>query len=51
MKNRKRDTEWFAMLDSDWPAREAAFEGRLMPENWDEAGKQRSTLGEQASQV
>ncbi len=26
VKNQNRDTTWFAMLDTDWPARKAAFE-------------------------
>lgn len=50
IKDRNRDTAWFAMLDSEWPARKAAFDAWLKPGNFD-AGKQRSTLGELASQV
>jgi RimJ/RimL family protein N-acetyltransferase len=41
---RNRDTAWFAMLDGDWPARKAAFERWLAPENFDAAGKQIESL-------
>lgn len=45
VKGRNRDTAWFAMLDSDWPARRKAFETWLAPENFDADGKQRASLG------
>ena len=45
-RNRNRDTAWYSMLDSEWPARKAAFEEWLAPENFDEAGIQRRTLQE-----
>ena len=35
VKGRNRDTAWFAMLDSEWPARKAAYERWLTPENFD----------------
>jgi RimJ/RimL family protein N-acetyltransferase len=41
---RNRDTAWFAMLDGDWPARKAAFERWLAPENFDAAGRQIESL-------
>ena len=44
VKGRNRDTAWFSMLDSEWPARKAAFERWLDPANFDAAGKQRSRL-------
>ena len=44
VKGKNRDTAWFAMLDSEWPARKADFERWLDPANFDEAGRQRSTL-------
>lgn len=44
-KGRNRDTAWFSMLDSEWPARKAAFEAWLSPENFDGEGKQRRALG------
>jgi len=45
VKGRNRDTAWFAMLDSDWPARRKAFETWLAPRNFDADGKQRASLG------
>jgi RimJ/RimL family protein N-acetyltransferase len=44
VKGRNRDTAWYAMLDRDWPARKAAFEHWLRPENFDHAGRQRLRL-------
>jgi RimJ/RimL family protein N-acetyltransferase len=38
-KGRNRDSAWFAMLDSEWPARKANFERWLEPENF-VAGRQ-----------
>lgn len=46
VKDRNRDTAWFAMLDSEWPARKAAFEAWLKPGNFDEGGKQRHSIEE-----
>jgi RimJ/RimL family protein N-acetyltransferase len=44
IKGRNRDTAWFSMLDSEWPARKAAFERWLAPDNFDSAGRQRTKL-------
>ncbi len=44
IKGRNRDTAWFAMLDSEWPAQKAAFERWLDPANFDAAGRQRAAL-------
>jgi RimJ/RimL family protein N-acetyltransferase len=44
VKGRNRDTAWFAMLDHEWPARRAAFERWLSPDNFDAAGRQRASL-------
>ncbi len=44
IKGRNRDTAWFAMRDVDWPDRKAAFERWLAPENFDESGRQKTTL-------
>ena len=44
INGRNRDTAWFAMLDSEWPARKAAFERWLNPANFDASGKQRTRL-------
>jgi RimJ/RimL family protein N-acetyltransferase len=43
-KARNRDTCWFSILDSEWPARKAAFERWLDPDNFDAAGRQRRSL-------
>jgi RimJ/RimL family protein N-acetyltransferase len=44
VKGRSRDTAWYAMLDTDWPARKRAFEKWLAPENFDDRGCQRKRL-------
>ena len=44
VKGRNRDTAWFAMLDSEWPAHKASFERWLAPENFDAGGKQIASL-------
>jgi len=42
--DRNRDTAWFSMLDSEWPARKANFERWLAPANFDGEGRQRESL-------
>jgi RimJ/RimL family protein N-acetyltransferase len=44
VKGRNRDTAWFSMLDSEWPARKRNFERWLAPENFDAAGRQKTGL-------
>jgi len=44
VKGRNRDTAWFSMLDTEWPARKTAFERWLAPENFDAAGRQKLSL-------
>jgi RimJ/RimL family protein N-acetyltransferase len=44
VKGRNRDTAWYAMLDSEWPARKAAFERWLAPENFDSSAAQKTSL-------
>jgi RimJ/RimL family protein N-acetyltransferase len=44
VKNRNRDTAWYAMLGSDWPRAKAAFEAWLSEENFDSEGRQRHSL-------
>jgi RimJ/RimL family protein N-acetyltransferase len=46
VKGRNRDTAWFAMLDSEWPARKAAYERWLKPDNFDEKGRQKHRLSD-----
>ena len=43
-KGRNRDTAYFSMLDSEWPARKATFERWLAPENFDKQGQQKTRL-------
>ena len=43
-KGRNRDTAWYAAIDSEWPALEAAFMSWLDPGNFDEKGMQRTSL-------
>ncbi len=40
VKGENRDTAWFSLLDSEWPARRAAFEAWLDPANFDAQGRQ-----------
>ena len=49
IKGRNRDTAWFAILDSEWPARKRAFEVWLDPANFDEAGRQHASLSKIAA--
>ncbi|WP_263358531.1 GNAT family N-acetyltransferase [Acidicapsa ligni] len=44
VKGRSRDTAWYSILDSEWPACKLAFEAWLAVENFDDAGRQRQAL-------
>lgn len=44
IKDRNRDTAWFAMLDRDWPTRKEAFERWLNPANFDRTRAQLTKL-------
>jgi RimJ/RimL family protein N-acetyltransferase len=44
VKGRNRDSAWYSMLDSEWPASKAAFERWLDPANFDAAGRQKRSL-------
>jgi RimJ/RimL family protein N-acetyltransferase len=48
IKGRSRDTAWFSMVEDQWPARKAAFERWLAPENFAADGTQKTRLGEQS---
>lgn len=50
-KQRSRDTTWFSIIDSEWPAIRQAFEDWLEPANFDAGGKQRRSLGQIRSAV
>lgn len=43
-KGRNRDTAWYAAIDSEWPALDAAFHQWLAPDNFDDEGRQRVSL-------
>jgi RimJ/RimL family protein N-acetyltransferase len=45
VKGRNRDTAWYSMLDTEWPARKAAFERWLAPGNFSPDGMQKTALG------
>ncbi len=44
VKSRNRDTAWFSLLDSEWPARKAGFERWLDPANFEPNGQQKVSL-------
>ena len=43
-KGRSRDTDWFSIIESEWPALKKRFENWLAPENFDEKGQQKHSL-------
>jgi RimJ/RimL family protein N-acetyltransferase len=49
IKGRNRDTAWFSMLDSEWPARKSEFERWLDPANFDSDGNQVTRLNQWSS--
>lgn len=46
VKRRNRDTAWFAAIDKDWPALQAAFAAWLDDANFDAAGRQKQSLSD-----
>jgi RimJ/RimL family protein N-acetyltransferase len=44
VKGQNRDTAWFSIIDSEWPARKAAFERWLSPDNFDTQARQKLSL-------
>ena len=44
VRGENRDTAWFSILDSEWPALRTALRAWLAPENHDAAGSQRRRL-------
>jgi RimJ/RimL family protein N-acetyltransferase len=44
-KGRSRDTAWFSIIDGEWPALAAAYRAWLAPDNFDQEGRQRVSLG------
>ena len=45
-KHRSRDTDWFAILDGEWPRLRSAYVTWLAPENFDVIGRQRQSLSD-----
>lgn len=43
-KGRNRDTAWYSIIDAEWPRLDAAYRRWLDPGNFDENGRQRSSL-------
>jgi len=43
-KERNRDTAWYSIIDSEWPALKAEYERWLDPGNFDKDGRQRTPL-------
>lgn len=43
-KGRNRDTAWFAIVDREWPALDRMFTQWLDPTNFDQHGRQRTSL-------
>jgi RimJ/RimL family protein N-acetyltransferase len=50
-KGRNRDTAWYAMIDREWPALDAAYQRWLDPANFDAHGRQRTSLSELTAPV
>lgn len=48
-KGRSRDTAWYSIIDEEWPSLEARFRRWLAPENFSEAGVQKSRLSDKPS--
>lgn len=44
VKGHNRDSAWYAAIDSEWPALDAAFQSWLDPANFDAGGDQRQSL-------
>lgn len=50
-KGRNRDTAWYAAIDQEWPALQAAFRQWLDPANFDTNGQQRVRLADLTSSI
>jgi RimJ/RimL family protein N-acetyltransferase len=46
VKGRNRDTAWYSIVESEWPAVRAAIESWLAPGNFDANGRQRRALSD-----
>lgn len=45
-KGRNRDTAWFSIIDSEWPALKAAYQDWLDPSNFNTDGSQKQALSD-----
>lgn len=50
-KQRSRDTTWYSILDSEWPALESAFTRWLAPSNFNAQGEQQLRLSELTARI
>lgn len=48
-KGRNRDTAWYAIIDQEWPHLAKAFTCWLADENYDDQGRQKTTIQEMRS--
>ena len=46
VKGHNRDTTWFSIIDSEWPAIKSSLEAWLSDDNFNEQGQQRKALSE-----
>jgi RimJ/RimL family protein N-acetyltransferase len=46
VKGRNRDTAWFSVIDTEWPALHEAYMAWLHPRNFDAMGRQRESLSD-----
>lgn len=46
VKGRNRDSAWFSVIDSEWPALTEAFSAWLAPSNFDAQGQQKERLSD-----
>lgn len=44
IKGESRDTAWFSIVDGEWPALRTEYERWLSPDNFDDAGQQKTKL-------
>src|SRR5262249_52663652 len=45
-RGRTRDSDWFSVLNGEWPGLRAVFERWLCAENFDREGRQKKSLAE-----
>jgi len=50
-KQRNRDTAWYSIIDSEWPAIKQVFETWLLSDNFDAEGQQKTSLSSKMLEV